>query len=393
MLKPRGAICNLDCSYCYYLSKEKLYEGSAFRMSEEVLEDFTRQYIRAQPVPEAVFGWQGGEPLLMGVDFFKNAVELQQKYRPPGMHILNTIQTNGVKLDEEWCDFLRENGFLVGISIDGPAHLHDPFRVDKGGNPSFDGVMAGLDLLKEHGVEWNVLTTVHAVNAGHPLEAYRFLRDEVQADFVQFIPIVQRENETGYQEGDQATDRSVTGAGYGDFLMGVFDEWVQNDVGRIFVQIFDIALAAWVGQRPGLCIFDETCGTALVLEHNGDLYACDHFVEPKYHLGNLATLSLTEMMDSDARRAFGLAKWETLPRYCRECEVRFVCNGGCPKNRFLHTPDGEQGLNYLCEGYRAFFNHIGPAMRYMAEALQERRAPADIMRDFAPDHYSAQVEE
>jgi uncharacterized protein len=280
MLKPRGAICNLACAYCYYLSKERLYPGSRFRMSDALLEEYTRQYIEAQPILEVTFAWQGGEPTLMGMDFFQRAIGFQQRYRWPGMHIHNTLQTNGVTLDDAWCRFFREHNFLVGISLDGPRDLHDAYRVDKGGQPTFDRVMAGLELLKKHGVEFNVLTTVHAANAGHPLEVYRFLRDEASTGFIQFIPIIERDSETGFQPSEKVTARSVTGRQYGDFLIAIFDEWVRQDVGRVFVQIFDAALAAWLGQRPGLCIFEETCGTALAMEHNGDLYSCDHFVNP-----------------------------------------------------------------------------------------------------------------
>jgi uncharacterized protein len=387
MLKPRGAICNLDCAYCYYLSKEDLYPGSSFRMTDRTLEEFTRQYIQAQPLPEVVFGWQGGEPTLMGLDFFRRAVELQRQSAPPGMKVYNTLQTNGVPLDEEWCGFFRQHQFLVGLSLDGPAHLHDPYRVDKGGKPSHPAVMKGLALLKSHGVEFNILTTVHAANADHPLEVYRFLRDEVETTFVQFIPIVQRENETGYQEGDRVSGRSVTGQQYGGFLKAVFDEWVCRDVGRIYVQIFDVTLANWVGQPGGLCIFDETCGRALALEHNGDLYACDHYVEPKYRLGNIRGKSLPALVTSEAQRTFGEAKRASLPRFCRECEVRRLCNGGCPKNRVLRTPDGEEGLNYLCEGYKAFFTHVGPAMEWMEAALHRREPPAGIMEEFGPEQY------
>jgi uncharacterized protein len=390
MLKPRGAICNLNCAYCYYLSKERLYPGSHFRMSDALLEEYTRQYIEAQPVPEMTFAWQGGEPTLMGLDFFQRAIGLQQKYRRPGMRIHNALQTNGVTLDDEWCGFLREHNFLVGISLDGPRELHDAYRVDKGGRPTFDRVMAGLELLKKHGVEFNFLTTVHAANADHPLEVYRFLRDEAGAPFIQFIPILERDNETGFQEGEKVTARSVTGPQYGDFLIAIFDEWVRQDVGRVFVQIFDAALAAWLGQRPGLCIFEETCGTALAMEHNGDLYSCDHFVEPRHKLGNIQEIPLAKMVGSEPQRQFGLAKRDTLPRYCRECQVHFVCNGGCPKNRILRTPDGEPGLSYLCAGYKAFFTHIDRPMRIMAAELQAGRPAANIMLHLAQEEAQVQ---
>lgn len=373
MLKPRGAICNLDCAYCYYLSKERLYLGSRFRMSSELLETCTGQYIEAQRVPEVTFAWQGGEPTLMGLDFFRLAVEFQQEYCRPGVRIHNVLQTNGITLDDEWCRFFRKHNFLIGISLDGPRDLHDVYRVDKGGKPTFDHVMAGVALLKQHGVDFNILATVHAANADHPLEVYRFLRDEVGASFIQFIPIVELDNDTGFQEGDKVAERSVAGRQYGDFLIAIFDEWVRRDVGRVFVQIFDVALTAWLGQRPGLCIFEETCGTALVMEHNGDLYSCDHFVEPRHELGNIQEISLVEMVGSEQQRQFGLAKRDMLPRYCRECQVRFICNGGCPKNRILRTPDGQPGLNYLCEGYKAFFTRIDRPMQIMAAELQVGR--------------------
>ena len=383
MTKPRGAICNLDCKYCYFLSKERLYPDSQFRMSETLLEAYTRQFIEAQRVPEVTFAWQGGEPTLMGLDFFKQAVRYQQKYKKPGMRITNALQTNGVLLDDAWCAFFAANDFLIGISIDGPRELHDHYRVDKGGAPTFDRVLRGLDYLKKHNVPFNILTTVHAGNADHPLEIYRYFRDELDAEFMQFIPIVERANETGFQEGDTVTERSVTARQYGDFLIAVFDEWVRRDVGRVYVQIFDVALAAWLGEPPGLCIFEETCGVALALEHNGDVYSCDHFVEPKHFVGNLIDIPLTEIVTSDQQRQFGLAKRDTLPRYCRECDVRFACNGECPKNRFITTPDGEPGLNYLCAAYKAFFGHIDAPMKYMANELKHQRPPANIMFELA----------
>jgi uncharacterized protein len=374
MLKPRGAICDLDCTYCYYLAREELYPGSDFRMSEEVLDTFTRQYITSQESPEIVFGWQGGEPTLMGLEFFRQAVAVQERYRTPGTNILNTLQTNGMSLTDEWCEFFAENGFLIGISIDGPARVHDAYRIDKGGKPTFDRVMRGAELLRRHGVEFNVLTTVHEANADRPVEVYRFLRDDVGTSFIQFIPVVE-------PIGDgNASERSVMGAAYGTFLSAIFDEWVRNDVGRVFVQIFDVALAAWVGLPPGMCVFEETCGNALALEHNGDLYSCDHFVDPAHRLGNIREQALPVLVGGEAQRAFGEDKKTGLPGYCRECEVRFACNGGCPKNRFTRTPEGDPGLNWLCEGYRSFFNHIDPAMHYMVEALRDRRPPAGIMQ-------------
>jgi len=390
MIKPRGPICNLACRYCYYLPKDRLYPESDFRMSDELLERFTRQYIESQQVPEVTFGWQGGEPLLMGRAFFERAVALQQTYRRPGMRIVNTLQTNGTLLDEAWCRFLRRHDFLVGLSLDGPRELHDAYRVDKAGRPTFDRVMAALGPMERHNLQFNILTTVHAANADHPLAVYRFLRDEVGARFIQFIPIIQRNNETGRQEGETLTPRSVTARQYGDFLTAIFDEWVRHDVGGVFVQLFDVALAAWIDHRPRLCVFEATCGTALVLEHNGDLYACDHFVEPDWRLGNITQTPLTELAVSAQQRAFGQAKRETLPERCRECDFTFVCHGGCPKNRLRQTPQGEPGLNVLCEGYRAFFTHIDRPMQLMAGELEAGRAPANVMITLAGEEEKLQ---
>jgi uncharacterized protein len=325
--------------------------------------------------------------LLIGLEFFERAVFYQKKYARDHVRILNTIQTNGVFLDESWCTFLRENGFLVGISVDGPEHLHDAYRTDKGGHATHEDVMAGVESLKKHQVDYNVLTTVHATNGDYPREVYQFVRDEIGAQFVQFIPIVQLDNETGYQEGTKVTDRSVGGRQYGEFLKAVFNEWVMRDVANVFVQIFDVSLAAWTGQRSGLCLFEETCGAAMALEHNGDLYSCDHYVEPSTLLGNIMERPVTELAGSQPQRVFGMSKAASLPQYCKDCEVRFICNGGCPKNRILTAPDGEPGLNYLCEGYKAFFTHIDKGMRYMAAALGIGRPPAGIMEGFAAEAY------
>jgi uncharacterized protein len=385
MVKPRGPVCNLDCGYCYYLAKEKLYPGSDFRMSDAVLESFTRQYIEAQQVPEVTFGWQGGEPLLMGISFFERAIALQEKYKRPGMRIINTLQTNGTLVDETWAAFFKVHDFLIGLSLDGPQAMHDAYRRDKGNAPTWERVMHARDILHKHGVEYNILCTVHQGNADHPLEVYRFLRDKVEAQFVQFIPIVRRDNDTGYQEGTNLTTYSVTAQQYGDFLSGVFEEWVRRDVGQVYVQIFDVALAAWMSQRAGLCIFEPTCGLALAMEHNGDLYTCDHFVEPRYRLGNIMETPLVELVASEAQRAFGQAKRDTLPQQCHDCEVRFICNGGCPKNRIAATPEGEPGLNYLCAGYKAFFAHIDHPMQMMVEELRQHRAPANVMHRLAQE--------
>jgi uncharacterized protein len=301
------------------------------------------------------------------------------------MRVTNTLQTNATRLDDDWGRFFREHDFLIGVSLDGPRPIHDTYRVDKGGNPTFDRVMRGIDLLKRHGVEFNILTTLHAANAAYPLEIYRFLRDEVGTSFMQFIPIVERDNETGFQEGERTTPRSITGRQYGAFLTAIFDEWVRHDIGRVYVQLFDVCLGVWLGQPAGLCVFAETCGNALAMEHNGDLFSCDHFVEPKYKLGNIRERPMIELVAEPAQLAFGQAKRETLPRYCRECDVRFVCNGGCPKDRILQTPDGEPGLNFLCEGYKTFFRHVDRPMRLMAAELRAGRPPANVMRLLAEE--------
>ncbi len=379
MAKPRGAVCNLDCQYCFYLSKEQLFPGSQFRMPDELLEVYVRQYIASQRVPEVTFTWQGGEPTLMGLDFYRKVVAFQQQYRPPGVTIYNALQTNATTLDEAWAQFFKEHNFLIGVSLDGPRQLHDAYRVDKGGKPTFERVMAGIELLKKRRVEFNILACVNALTAEHPIDVYRFLRDEVGAQYLQFIPIVEPQS-SGVSGSALVSHRSVTGRQYGQFLIEIFDEWVRRDVGRVFVQLFDVALGVWHGMPAGLCIFSETCGLALALEHTGDLYACDHFVEPPHYLGNIREKNLLELVASPQQQRFGLDKRETLPRYCRECEVRFICNGGCPKDRLLRTPDGEPGLNYLCEGYKAFFTHIDEPMRLMSALLKMQRAPAEIMR-------------
>ncbi len=382
LTKPTGAVCNLDCKYCFFLVKEKLYPGSNFRMSEEVQESYIRQVLETHPGPEIPVAWQGGEPTLMGLDFFCRSIELEKEYQKPGTKILNTMQTNGVLLNEEWCEFFRENNFLMGLSLDGPREMHDAYRVDKGGKPTFDKVMRAARLMQKHKVEFNILTTVHAANGDHPREVYRFLRDEVGTQFIQLIPIVERVNErgeVGNQEGNQVTDRSVGPEQWGRFLITIFNEWLRRDVGKVFVQMFDAALASWVGAPPAMCVFAETCGDAVALEHNGDLYSCDHFVEPKYLLGNIQSQPLVQLVASAPQRKFGTDKRDTLPRYCRECEVRFACHGECPKNRFILTPDGEPGLNYLCAGYMAFFKHIDRPMRIMADLLQRGRCADEVM--------------
>jgi uncharacterized protein len=375
LAKPTGAICNLDCAYCFYLSKEKLYPGGRFRMTDEMLETYIRRLIEAHRFHEVTIGWQGGEPLLMGLDFFRRSIEYQEKYRRPDMAILNTIQTNGTLINDEWAAFFRKHNFLVGISIDGPRKQHDAFRCDKQGRPTFDRVIQGLDCLKKHGVEFNALVTIHKANADNPLEVYRFLRDDLGIRYLQLIPIVERRSET-----KAASDFSVTPGQYGRFLITIFEEWVRHDVGEIFVNMFDVALANWAGEPPGLCVFASTCGMTLAMEHNGDMYSCDHFVTPENFLGNIADTPMIELVVSPKQQKFGQDKLDRLPRYCRECKVRFACHGGCPKDRFIKTPQGEMGLNYLCKGYKAFFKHIDRPMRLMTELLRRNKAPAEIMQ-------------
>jgi uncharacterized protein len=389
LTKPVGPICNLDCKYCFYLEKEKLYPGeSQWRMSDAVLEEYVRQYIGSQPVPEINFAWQGGEPTLLGVDFFRKAVALQERFAG-GREIFNAIQTNGTLLDDEWCEFLAGNRFLVGLSVDGPEELHDLYRVDKRQQPTFAKVMRGLELLKKHGVEFNTLTVVNRQNSVKPLEVYRFLK-AIGSEFLQFIPLVERAAPAGAdfapppqpgeaENGAVVTEWSVQAAQYGEFLCAIFDEWVRQDVGRTFVQLFDVALGNWMGLGSSLCVFAEKCGGALAIEHNGDIYSCDHYVYPEYRLGNLMNTSLGDMVNSPQQVKFGNDKLDALPRYCRECEVRFACNGECPKHRFIRTPDGEAGLNYLCAAYKRFFAHVDPYMRVMAGLLSNDEAPARIM--------------
>lgn len=395
MAKPIGPICNLNCKYCFYLEKEALFPANAhFRMPDAVLEAYVRQYIESQDGAEINFAWQGGEPTLLGVGFFRRVVELQQACSG-GRRIRNALQTNGMLLDDEWGRFLSENEFLVGLSVDGPARLHDAYRVDKRGGGTFERVMDGLGVLRRHGVEFNTLTVVNRLNARHPVEVYDFLKG-IGSNFLQFIPLVEREanraaSEAGLglaappgladADGDHppVTEWSVQPTQYGKFLVAVFDEWLRKDVGRVFVNIFDAALANWYGADAGICVFSETCGSAMAMEHNGDMYPCDHYVYPQFRLGNLMGGALGDMVNSRAQVKFGLDKRDALPRYCRECDVRFACHGECPKHRFLKTPQGEPGLNYLCAGYKRFFRHADPHMRAMAELIDSGRSPADIM--------------
>jgi uncharacterized protein len=403
MAKPTGAVCNLDCKYCFFLSKDTLYPNSRFRMADDVLEAYVKQVIESHLEPQITIAWQGGEPTLMGLDFFRRAMALVHKYKRHGTTLEHTIQTNGILLNQEWCEFLRKGNFLVGLSVDGPREMHDAYRVDKGGGATFDKVMAAARLMQQHRVNFNVLCTVHAANVEHPLEVYRFFRDELKTHFVQFIPIVERATpelleiaNKGWgehnhqrplytQNGSLVTERTVNSERWGRFLISIFDEWVRHDVGNVYIQIFESALASWLGMPASLCIFARTCGNALALEHNGDLYSCDHFVEPKFLLGNIKKQHLVQLVASDQQRKFGNDKQDSLPRYCRECEVKFACNGECPRNRFIQTPDGEPGLNYLCAGYKAFFKHIDHPMKLMVDLLVEGREAPDVMEILAAE--------
>ena len=387
MLKPAGARCNLRCRYCYYLEKDHLYAGNdAHFMSERLLEKFIADYMQAQTTPEVLFTWHGGEALLRPIAFYERALQLQRRYAR-GRQVVNSIQTNGTLLTPEWCEFLRENGFLVGISIDGPRDVHDAYRRTSADGPSFDRVMQGLQLLKDHHVEWNALAVVNNLNVGQPREFYRFFKD-IGCQYLQFAPIVERivsrddglTLAPGMQEGGRLTSHSITPSQWGRFLCELFDEWVVADVGSVFVQIFDATLANWVGVTPGICTLSAHCGHAAVMEHNGDVYSCDHFVFPEYRLGNLNEKTITEMVYSPQQQRFAQMKTAMLPRQCRECQFLFACHGECPKNRFLRDKYGNAGLNYLCEGYRQFFSHVTPHMNFMRRELQAGRPPANIMQ-------------
>ena len=374
LAKPTGAICNLDCKYCFFLSKEMLYPGSRFRMADDLLETYIKQLLESQIGSEVAIGWQGGEPTLMGLEFFERSIEYVKRHAKPGQRVSYTIQTNGTKLNDEWCAFLKQHHVLVGLSIDGPKGLHDFYRVDKGGKGSYDDVIRGWECLRKHGVDVNILCTVNAANGDSGAEVYRFFRDVLKTEFIQFIPIVELA-----PSGTEVTERSVGSEQWGRFMIDVFEEWVKRDVGKVYVQMFDAALASWVGAPQSMCIFNETCGGALALEHNGDLYSCDHFVEPKHLLGNIEKVHMLTLVTSEQQRRFGLAKRDTLPAYCRNCDVKFACHGECPKNRFLTTPDGEPGLNYLCAGYKSFFTHIDRPMRLMADLLRQGRYADEAM--------------
>jgi len=394
MSKPAGPDCNLDCTYCFYLEKEAMFqEQKVHRMSDEVLETYIKQYCESQNTPEVLFAWQGGEPTLMGIEFFEKAVALQKKYSA-GRPVQNALQTNGILIDNDWCKFLAKEKFLIGLSIDGPRHIHDKFRVDRGGKPTFDRVIKSLKLMKAHRVEFNTLTCVTRQSAKHAVEIYDFLKS-TGSTFLQFIPIIERKpNDEAALLGlklalppDLAADDTdenvmpwtVQPKQYGQFLIDIFDEWVRRDVGLIFVQMFDVMLNAWMGMPPPLCIFSEKCGSAMIIEYNGDIYSCDHFVYPDYNLGNILETPMSELAQTEKQIQFGDDKLDKLPKKCLSCDVRFACNGECPKHRFMYTTNGEPGLSWLCEGYKMFLHHIDPYMKTMTQLLREQRPCAEIM--------------
>lgn len=388
MLKPAGAHCNLACKYCYYLEKNKLYPtAQRHLMSDEMLEQFTREYIEAQTMSQVLFTWHGGEPLLRSIDFYRKALSLQQKYAG-GRRIDNVIQTNGTLLTDEWCEFFAQNHWLVGISIDGPQPYHDHYRLTAAGKPSWQKVMQGIKLLKKHGVEWNAMAVVNAYNVNHPLEFYRFFKEN-GCQFLQFTPIVERltRHEDGRTLASLAdkneiplSEASVTPEQWGYFLCAIFDEWVRKDVGKIFVEIFDCTLANWMGISPGICAYSKECGHAGVMEHNGDVYSCDHFVFPEYKLGNIRDHSLIDMLYGEQQQEFSRLKHSSLPRQCKECDMEFACHGECPKNRFMKDKYGDSGLNYLCPGYYHYYQHVAPYMDYMKQELMAQRPPSNIMK-------------
>ena len=388
MLKPAGAHCNLACKYCYYLEKNKLYPtAQRHLMSNEMLEQFTREYIEAQTMSQVLFTWHGGEPLLRSIDFYRKALSLQQKYAG-SRRIDNVIQTNGTLLTDEWCEFFAQNHWLVGISIDGPQPDHDRYRLTAAGKPSWKKVMQGIKLLKKHGVEWNAMAVVNAYNANHPLEFYRFFKEN-GCQFLQFTPIVERltRHEDGRTLASLAdkdeislSEASVTPEQWGNFLCAIFDEWVRKDVGKIFVEIFDCTLANWMGISPGICAYSKECGHAGVMEHNGDVYSCDHFVFPEYKLGNIRDHSLIDMLYGEQQQEFSRLKHSSLPRQCKECDMEFACHGECPKNRFMKDKYGDSGLNYLCLGYYHYYQHVAPYMDYMKQELMSQRPPSNIMK-------------
>lgn len=387
MLKPAGSLCNLRCKYCYYFEKNQLYQQDKNHViTDALLEKFIKDYIESQISPEVLFTWHGGETLMRPIAFYEKALELQ-KFYGRGRHIENCIQTNGTLITEEWCKFFKKNAFLVGVSIDGPQEFHDEYRKTAGGGPSFQKVMKGIRLLNKHGVEWNALAVVNDFNVDYPLDFYHFFK-EIGCHYIQFTPIVERivtrsdglTLAPGMTEGGEITDFSVTPEQWGDFLCTIFDEWVRNDVGNYYVQLFDATLANWVGVTPGICSMSENCGHAGVMEYNGDVYSCDHFVYPEYKLGNLKEKTLYEMMNSAKQMEFAKNKKQRLPQQCKECKFLFACHGECPKNRFLRDRYGIPGLNYLCKGYYKFFEHVAPYMDFMKKEYEAQRPPSNVMK-------------
>jgi uncharacterized protein len=397
LTKPSGSTCNIDCTYCFFLSKDELYPNEKHRMSDSTLEVHIRQLLESHRTPSVTVAWQGGEPTLMKLDFFRRAVELVEKHRRPGQAVQHTFQTNGILIDDDWCVFFKKHNFLVGLSVDGPREIHDTYRVDRSKQGTFDKVMKSWRLLRLHAVDFNILCTVNAANEKHGRAVYRFFRDEMGAHWLQFIPIVERASEEtiqianlGWSEqpgrkrllytqsGNLVTNRSVGGEQYGRFLVDIFEEWVRHDVGKVFVQLFDVTLEAYFG-RHLLCIHAPTCGYGPALEYNGDLYSCDHFVEPRYLLGNIHETHMLELVSSARQRKFGDEKRDSLTAQCQRCAVKTLCNGGCPKDRFAVSRDGEPGQNYLCAGLELFFTHTMPAMQQMVHLLRQSRPPADVM--------------
>jgi uncharacterized protein len=389
MVKPAGPACNLNCTYCYYLEKKKMFgANNQFRLNENILENFIRQYIEAHQVPVVTFTWQGGEPTLLGIDYFKNIIELEKKYAN-GKNIENAFQTNGTRLNEDWCKFFNDNNILVGVSIDGEEHNHDYHRRTNSGRPTFRSVMKGIELLHKYRVEFNTLSCVNSYNVHFATETYRFLK-RIGSGFIQFLPVVERITDIEaeyplrlvpplFERSASVTEWSVGAADFGNFLITIFNEWVRNDVARYYIQVFDTTLANYVGEMPGVCVFSETCGDALAMEHNGNIYSCDHYVFPEYYLGNISETPLTDIVKSQRQFDFGINKRNMLPGYCLRCDVRYACHGECPKHRFIKTPDGKPGLNYLCEGYKKFFHHVEPYMDFMAKELKNKRPPANVM--------------
>ena len=378
--KPTGAKCNLACDYCFFLKKERLYPGSQFRMADDILESFISQYLESQPRGEVNFIWQGGEPTLMGLSFFMKALEFQRKYKRSDQTVMNSFQTNGILLDDDWGRFMADNHFLVGLSMDGPPVYHNLYRKSKNLEGSHSLVMRGLEILKKYQVDTNILTCISQANVKDPIGTYRYFRDELQIKYVQFIPIVERENIAGNQKGRELSSRSISGNEFGAFLISLYDEWIHKDVGNIFVQLFESTIGRYLGYQPSICIFSETCGDCLALEHNGDLYSCDHFVEPSFLLGNIKGSNLKSLVTGSKELSFGQAKKDRLPLKCRQCDVLALCNGDCIKNRLLPDRKGDFPISHLCEGYRSFFRHSKVSMQMMASLIREHKPVQNIMQ-------------